>query len=259
MRDLAVDAVRQAELERLEAALEGVQAALEADDVGLAEHGRLDRVGRVLDQRRERERERRAGRHALEAAVARAHLPERVAQARVDDEPAGLDAALDLLVVDDERAVVLLDLPARGAPRTCSRGTPSASGVMLSNAFPWSAALCVVCASERSGKWKTSIGNQPRSGANGLSITAWLPARERDLGVRAVDDLADRLVQRRRVVDRRERREAHGHPLERILAPGPRDEHPQERADGAVARRAPRRARRAATRREATRTRRRRS
>ena len=35
--------------------------------------------------------------------------------------------------------------------------------------------MCAHWAAERSGKWKHSIGNQPRSGANGLSTSAWLP------------------------------------------------------------------------------------
>ena len=45
----------------------------------------------------------------------------------------------------------------------------------FSNASPCSIALCAHWASDRRGKWKHSIGNQPRSGANGLSISAWLP------------------------------------------------------------------------------------
>ena len=35
---------------------------------------------------------------------------------------------------------------------------------------------------ERSGKWKHSIGNQPRSGENGLSTSAWLPRVSRISG-----------------------------------------------------------------------------
>ncbi len=52
-----------------------------------------------------------------------------------------------------------------------------------------------------------------------------------------MDHLPDRLVQRCGVVDRRERREANGHPLEDGLAGiGTRDEDAQERRHGSVAR-----------------------
>ena len=106
-----------------------------------------------------------------------------------------------------------------------------------SKASPCSFALCAHWAAERRGKWKHSIGNHPRSGANGLSTSAWLPARQPDLRMPAMEDLADRLVERRRVVDRRERREAHGHPVgERLLA-GSRAEHAEERAHRPVPRR----------------------
>ncbi len=107
---------------------------------------------------------------------------------------------------------------------------------MCFHASPWSRALCSHCAADRRGKWKTSIGNHPRSGANGLSTSAWLPRVSCDLGMRAMDDLADRLVQRRGIVDRRERREADGHALvERCLPVRPRDEDAQERGDRPVA------------------------
>ena len=42
--------------------------------------------------------------------------------------------------------------------------------------------MCAVCAAERSGKWNTSTGNQPRSGANGLPTSAWLPRVRRISG-----------------------------------------------------------------------------
>ena len=53
----------------------------------------------------------------------------------------------------------------------------------------------------------------------------------------AVDDLADRLVQRRGVVDRRQRRETHGHPLGETLLARSRAEDAKERPDRPVARR----------------------
>ena len=52
-----------------------------------------------------------------------------------------------------------------------------------------------------------------------------------------MDDLADRLVQGAGIVDRREGREAHRHPLGEVLLARPRAEDPQERADRPVARR----------------------
>ena len=45
-----------------------------------------------------------------------------------------------------------------------------------------SCALCSHWAAERRGKWKHSIGNHPRSGANGLSTSAWLPRVSRISG-----------------------------------------------------------------------------
>ena len=94
------------------------------------------------------------------------------------------DAALELVVGDDQRLVVLAD-PARrlSAVEHVARGRRSAAASMcFSNASPWSSALCAHCSTERSGKWKHSIGNQPRSGANGLSTSAWLPRVSRISG-----------------------------------------------------------------------------
>ena len=52
----------------------------------------------------------------------------------------------------------------------------------FSNASPCSSALWAHWAAERRGKWKHSIGNQPRSGANGLSTSAWFPRVSRISG-----------------------------------------------------------------------------
>ena len=65
-----------------------------------------------------------------------------------------------------------------------------------------------------------------------------VPAREPDLRVCTVDDLANRLEERRGVVDRRERGEADGETLgEWRVRVGSRGERPEERPDGPVARR----------------------
>ncbi len=65
-----------------------------------------------------------------------------------------------------------------------------------------------------------------------------VPTRDLDLGVSAVHDLADRLEERRRIVDRRERGEANGHPLGEAPVAAVRGwtERPQEAPDGPVAR-----------------------
>ena len=108
----------------------------------------------------------------------------------------------------------------------------------FSNAVALELAPCARTAPrERSGKWKHSIGNQPRSGANGLSTERVVAASQLDLGMPAVHDLADRLVQGRRVVDRRERREPHGHALGEVALPRARAEDAQERPHRAVPRR----------------------
>ena len=95
--------------------------------------------------------------------------------AAVHDQPALGDAALHLVVGDDERLVVLADptAPERRVHVRVIRGGGSRD--VLRECLPWSSALCAVWASERSGKWKHSIGNHPRSGAKGLSTSAWLP------------------------------------------------------------------------------------
>ena len=171
---------------------------------------------RLLDERRQRERERRRRR-------AVATLPERVAQPRVDDEPAR--RRRPARAPRRRRRAPRSSRRSRrsAAPRTSRRGTRSAPGRCASRTpLPCSCALCSHCAGERSGKWKHSTGNQPRSGANGLSTSAWLPRVSRISGMRPMDDLADRLVERRGVVDRRERGEAHRHPLGEVLVAGSR-------------------------------------
>ena len=50
-----------------------------------------------------------------------------------------------------------------------------ARATYFSKAVPWRVAFRSHCACDRSGKWKTSIGYQPLSGANGLSTSAWFP------------------------------------------------------------------------------------
>ena len=54
----------------------------------------------------------------------------------------------------------------------------------FSNAVPWSSALCAHCSSERSGKWKHSIGNQPAQRCERATDQRVVASREPDLGVR---------------------------------------------------------------------------
>ena len=85
--ELAVDAVRQAALDGREAAFERVEPALEPDDVRLTERGGLDRVRRLVDERRRRELELR--RHPRRSAVARraAACPRRAGPTRRPRQP----------------------------------------------------------------------------------------------------------------------------------------------------------------------------
>ena len=204
--ELSVDAPGQALLDRLEPSLELVEAALEPDDVRLAEHRRLHGVLRVLDERRERETSASPAcgdSHAARRVAAcrrRAVPPPRRARARrrrrratrSSRRSARRSSAANMLrVVRGRRTVDVLLERRRPGATPCARTAPPSGA----------------------GSGSTSIGNQPRSGANGLSDERVVPSRQPDLGMAAVDDLPDRLVQRRRVVDRRERREADGHPL----------------------------------------------
>ena len=69
-------------------------------------------------------------------------------------------------------------------------------------AVPCRYALCAVCSSVRSGKWKTSTGNQPVAGQTGCRRArgSHASAGSRDA---PVDRLPDRLVEGGGVVDRR--------------------------------------------------------
>ena len=92
--------------------LERVEAALQPNDVGLAENRGLDRVGRLVDERRRLERERTAA--GLE-------LPQRVSKPRVDDESPLGDPPLDLVVRDDLRLVVVRrSCPLSSASNICA-------------------------------------------------------------------------------------------------------------------------------------------
>ena len=73
------------------------------------------------------------------------------------------------------------------------------------------------------GSGSTSIGNHPRSGANGLSTKAWFPRVTRIWGCPRWTTLRIGLYNDARVVDRRQRRETHGHPLGEVLVAGSRD------------------------------------
>ena len=124
--ELPVDASRKTELERQQAALERVETTLETYNVGLPEHCRLDRVLRVLDQGRGRERQRRrlgGSRYCSPCPRARAQAIKGVTQAGVDDEPPLLDARAR---APRRRARARRSTPRSSrssARRTCSRGT----------------------------------------------------------------------------------------------------------------------------------------
>ena len=152
--DLAVDRGSEAAARRVASRLlERVEPPLEADDVGLAEHRGLDRVRRLVDERRQRELER----HAAPLV----ELPERVAQPRVDDEPARLDALARPPSSDDDLRVVVLGRSCRSrAPRTSARGTRSASGRCASRRSP-GAAPCA-----RTARASAAGSGRPRSGTS---------------------------------------------------------------------------------------------
>ncbi len=94
------------------------------------------------------------------------------------------------------------------------------------------------CASERNGKCRTSAGCQLCSARQRVLDDGVRPEADRDRRVAAVGRLQVRPVRARRIVDRRRRRDPHGHPLgERAIVVGPRHEVAAEREDDAVRRR----------------------
>ena len=83
----------------------------------------------------------------------------------------------------------------------------------FSNAVPWRVAFRSHCSCERSGKWKTSIGYQPLSGANGLSTSAWFPRVTWISGCARCTTLRIGLKSDAGSLIGRQRGEADGHPL----------------------------------------------
>ena len=125
-----------------------------------------------------------------------------------------------------------------GAPRTCPRGRRSGAERCASQMPRPAAPPCARTEPPiAGGSGSTRSGTIPAAERTGCRPAAWFPRVDLDLGVPAVDDLANRLVQRRRVVDRRERRETHGHPLGEALLAGSRTEDTKERPDRPVSRR----------------------
>ena len=108
---------------------------------------------------------------------------------------------------------------------------------MRFHALPCSRALCSALA-ERAKREVQHLDREPAAERVERAVDdRVVAARQRDLRVPAVDHLADRLEERRRVVDRRERREADGEPLrEGLVRVGAGSERPQERPDRPVPR-----------------------
>ena len=160
---------------------------------------------------------------------------ERVAQPRVDDEPSLDDAVLELFIVDHERPVVVVDRA--GLHRLVHlRQVPGARPVDVrleggshDERLPRALLGCAQREVER-------LDRIPATQRSELGVLhRVVPPDERGTRICSMDDLADRPVQRARIVDRRECGEPHRHALGEVAVAGTRNEGPQERADGPVA------------------------
>ena len=146
-------------------------------------------------------------------ASPRPRRSQRIAEPRVDDEPSLDHAEIELRVVDHERR----RSSRRSARRAGGEHVPVVRRRRTVDVLLEGGSLQVRLVRGLLLRPQREVEDLHREPAAERGERAAdervVPSRQPDLGMPPVDHLPDRLVEGRRVVDRRERREAHGHPL----------------------------------------------